>query len=633
MEPLKPQFFSNIAQTQSVAILDAGAQYGKLIVRRVRELAVQSELIPLDASTQTLKRYAAFIISGGPESVYSAAAPRVSSAIFTLGKPILGICYGMQLMNFVAGGSVKKKRRREDGLCEVALKIDSELFKGLSKTEMVLMTHGDSVDLVGTGFKVIGRSDGLIAAIENVEKKIYGVQFHPEVDLTLNGKKMLSNFLFRIAGLSPTFSIEDREEKAIEYIRQRVGIKKVLILLSGGVDSTTCAALLAKALSADQIYAIHIDTGLMRKNESAEVERSLRKPGLNLKVIKAKNIFLTATTTIDGTQTLPLNRVTDPEQKRKIIGDTFVRVAQQAIINLGLDSVEVILAQGSLRPDLIESASSLVSSKAQTIKTHHNDTFLVRQLRAQGRVIEPLSEYHKDEVRELATGLGLSESLVWRQPFPGPGLGIRILAATKPYKTPDFAKIKKQIEKFSTEKYQVRLLPIRTVGVQGDGRSYSYLAGITCLVKPDWAALIKLARAIPKTVHAVNRVAFFFGKKRLVKVEEITPTFVNLKTLAQLRQADAIVNKLLLKHQLMKTISQVPVVLLPLSFGIKDARSIAIRTMITNDFMTGVPAIPGMELPEEVLQTMVEKILAQVSGIARVCYDLTSKPPGTTEWE
>lgn len=220
-----------------IAILDAGAQYGKVIDRRVRDLAVKSELVPLNAPTKILKKYKAFIISGGPESVYSDNAPQFNPAIFELGKPILGICYGMQLMNYVAGGTVEKKARREDGLCSIAVKPASKLFAGLAENEDVLMTHGDSVDGVGEGYQVIAESDGIVAAIENAKKQIYGVQFHPEVDLTKNGKKILSNFLFDIAEFSPSFTIENRQQKAIAYIKRVVGNKKVLILISGGVDS------------------------------------------------------------------------------------------------------------------------------------------------------------------------------------------------------------------------------------------------------------------------------------------------------------------------------------------------------------------------------------------------------------
>lgn len=271
-----------------IAILDAGAQYGKVIDRRVRDLAVKSELIPLNSPTKLLKKYKAFIISGGPESVYSDNAPQFNPDIFTLGKPILGICYGMQLMNYQAGGTVEKKARREDGPCTIEVETNSRLFNGLDTKQFVLMTHGDSVDQIGKGFRKTADSDGLVAGIEDAERQLYGVQFHPEVDLSTNGKKILSNFLFDIAGFSGNYTIENREEKALEYIRKSVGDKSVLILVSGGVDSTVCAALLSKALPKEKIYAIHIDSGFMRKNESSLVEQALKVLGLNLQVIRAE---------------------------------------------------------------------------------------------------------------------------------------------------------------------------------------------------------------------------------------------------------------------------------------------------------------------------------------------------------
>jgi GMP synthase (glutamine-hydrolysing) len=306
-------------------------------------------------------------------------------------------------------------------------------------------------------------------------------------------------------------------------------------------------------------------------------------------------------------------------------------VAEQEIAKLGLRADEVVLAQGTLRPDLIESASSSASKSAETIKTHHNDTFLVRQLREQGRVVEPLSEYHKDEVRELGTELGLPDELVWRQPFPGPGLAIRMICAEEPYIKDDFESTNQKLQEFSNKEYSLQLMPIRTVGVQGDGRSYSYLAGIAG--PQNWGELMKIARDIPKTLHNVNRIAYFFGEPFEDFEPTITVTHLSKESLDQLRQADAIVNELLLKHNLIKSISQVPVVSFPVNFGREGQRSIGIRTMITNDFMTGVPAIPGKEMPENVLQEMVTRILKEVKGVARVCYDLTSKPPGTTEWE
>ncbi len=617
--------------SQQLAILDAGAQYGKVIDRRIRELKVESVLLPMNTPAEELKKYRAIIISGGPESVYGEKAPKFDPGLFHLDIPILGICYGMQLITLQMGGKVEKKDTREDGPFTIQVENDSLLFDGLEKEQQVLLTHGDTVDLAAPDFRVIAMSGELIAGIEHPAKKLYGVQFHPEVDLTINGKQIYANFLFKIAGFDASYTMEDREQQAVKHIREKIGSSYALVLVSGGVDSTVSAALVTKALGKEKVFALHIDSGFMRKNESALVKQALEKFGLNLRVVDASQTFMNATTTINGQETKKLNQTTNPEEKRKIIGDTFIRVAEQALSEMDIPRDNIFLVQGSLRPDLIESASSSVSKVAEVIKTHHNDTALVRALRDQNKIVEPLADYHKDEVRELGAMLGLPDELVWRQPFPGPGLAIRILCAEEPYITDDFSSMNAQLAEFGAGKYAATLLPIRTVGVQGDGRSYSYLAGLTG--EANWPELETIARAIPKKMHKVNRIVYLFGEKIPSPVQEITPTKLSPETVKQLQHADSIVNEILFKNNLTKSISQVPVILFPVSFGIEGNRSIGIRTIITKDFMTGVPALPGRDIPLTVLDEMVTRILKEVPGISRVAYDLTSKPPGTTEWE
>lgn len=617
---------------QKLLILDAGAQYGKVIDRRCRELNVESELKSLNINSNAINdEYKGIIISGGPQSVYAKNAPKYNKEIFSLGIPVLGICYGMQLMNYVFGGTVNKKSIREDGQCEIKLNIDSLLFSELPKKQNVLMSHGDSIDKLAEGFNASGMSEGIIASIENKEKNLYGVQFHPEVDLTDYGKEILNNFLYKISGFSGNYTVEDREQKAIEEIRNKVKDKKVLMLVSGGVDSTVCATLLGKAVSPKQIYAIHIDNGFMRLDESNKVKDALNNAGIKLNVIDAKNDFYNGTTIIDGKKTNKLCEVVEPEIKRKIIGDTFMKVSDKYIKSLNLDIKEVFLAQGTLRPDLIESASELASTNADVIKTHHNDTELVRKLRKEGRVIEPLKDYHKDEVRELGKKLDLPNHLLQRQPFPGPGLAVRMMCADKPYITKDFDKINDDLLEFSSRSINATLLPVQTVGIQGDGRTYNYLAGLSGDI--DWHELLFIAKEIPKKIHSINRIVYFLGDPIIGPIKEITPTKLTPDAIYQLQQADDIVNQELINYSLIKQLSQVPVILFPTNFGIKGSRSIGIRTFITNDFMTGRPALPGEDISEEALNKMVNRILNEVNGVSRVCYDLTAKPPGTTEWE
>jgi len=443
------------------------------------------------------------------------------------------------------------------------------------------------------------------------------------------------------------------------------------------VDSAVCAALLGKAIGAERVYALHIDNGFMRKNESARVEKALEVLGLHLKVLTAGPTFLNSTTTIRGKPTSPLDQTVHPEEKRKIIGDTFMRVAEEAVRSWGMKADEVYLAQGTLRPDLIESSSATVSHNADVIKTHHNDTELVRLLRDAGRVVEPLRDYHKDEVRELGKSLGLPEDLVWRQPFPGPGLAIRILCTEKPFKDDlfsatnatlhllvNFSGYNQQDHKFDDsavktdhvidlakeakdrvcllvknlgveetlkkiKNISATLIPIQTVGVQGDGRTYSYLAALSG--EKDWTDLFFLAKLIPKVCHNINRVVYIFGEKIEGPITEVTPTHLTQDTISQLREADDAVNTILTKYSLIRKLSQVPVVLFPVSFG-EGQRSVAIRTFITNDFMTGVPALPGEDISEACIDELARSVKS-VKGISRVAYDLTSKPPGTTEWE
>lgn len=722
-------------ESGQVAILDAGSQYGKLIDRRVRELNAHSQILPLNTTALQLldANYKAIIISGGPTNLSSSASPscqmevdsdndkdsqgktnhgiqitafgpasgdhQISSAnslvgsdnslgfdpeILECGLPILGICFGFHLINKHFNGTVRREDYREDGQFTIKVDTTSPLFQGLEEEQQALLTHGDSVHDVAVNFKPIALSGQIVAAIGNDKKKIYGTQFHPEVDLTSNGRQMLKNFLYNIAGLPGNFTMESRELECIDNIRATVRRSdKVLLLLSGGVDSTVCAALFRKALDADQVVAFHIDNGFMRKDESSNVEESLNQLGLVVKVIRAEHQFLNATTTVQVDSKDPkkkrstkmLCKVTAPEEKRKIIGDTFIKISQELIAQLDLNPDHVFLGQGTLRPDLIESASHLASSSADAIKTHHNDTELVRLLRSRGRVIEPLKDFHKDEVRTLGRDLSLPESIVSRHPFPGPGLAIRVICANEPYMEKDFsetsvlakvivsyaASLERQhplisrIQRATSEdeqqflvkigeqyKLTCTLLPIRSVGVQGDCRTYSYVVALSSENEPsNWHDMARLAKTIPRICHNVNRVCWVFGKQVQFPVNEITPTTLSPHVLSILREADYRAQTILQETNYHSKVSQMPVILIPIHFD-RDTvlrqpqpscqYSIVLRTFVTEDFMTGVPVTINDQIPIEIFHKIVEA-LNEVPAISRVLYDLTPKPPGTTEWE
>lgn len=494
-----------------VLVLDYGSQYNQLITRRIREIGVFSELKSNKMTVADIKEYnpKAIILSGGPRSVYDEDAFEIDEAIFELGIPVLGICYGMQLMaKTLAGGAVKPADgKREYGQTDVDVNVDSPLFKGTPKNQVVLMSHGDSVSSQPEGFEVVATSDSTpITAFANDEKKLYGIQFHPETTLSEYGTDILKNFVLNVAEANANWNMNDFIEEQIQNIRAQVGDRKVLLGLSGGVDSSVVGVLLHKAIG-DQLVSIFVDHGLLRKNEADQVMDSLAgKFGLNIIKVDAQERFLSK-----------LAGVTDPEQKRKIIGNEFIEVFNDEAIKLkDID----FLAQGTLYTDVIESGTDT----AQTIKSHHNVGGLPEDMHFE--LVEPLNTLFKDEVRALGEAMGMPHALVWRQPFPGPGLGIRVLGDITEDKLEivreSDAILREEIAKNNLEgevwQYFTVLTGLKSVGVMGDTRTYDYTVAVRAVTSIDgmtaefaklpWDVLQKISSRIVNEVEHVNRVVY-----------------------------------------------------------------------------------------------------------------------------
>lgn len=630
---------------EKLAILDCGGQYTKVIDRKVRELGVYTDIFPMGVAAEKLKDYGAIIFSGGPASVWENGAPEYDDAIFDLGIPMLGICYGMQMIVDHFGGKVAPNFKTEYGQIDISVDPNCPIFAGLDKTQKVLMSHGDAVSVMPNGFQLVAKTDDVCAGVYNEEKNIIGVQFHPEVDPTVNGVKMLENFVRGVCKFVEVYALEDRIQTSIDMIRRRVGEDgKVIVLVSGGVDSAVTAALLVKALRPDQVYGIHIDHGMMRKNESDIICQNLADLGLTqMQRINAEDEFFNTPLEIDGEKYAPLSETCEPEKKRAIIGHMFFVVTENAARALDLDFETAFLGQGTLRPDLIESGNPDVSGYAKKIKTHHNDVGVIRKLRDKGHVIETNWDWHKDEVRQVARMLGLDESIASRQPFPGPGLGVRILCtdggnSADPEKSAKLSEYSEKNSATSGVKREMALAPIQSVGVQGDHRSYRSLAILTDNgLDVDWDLIRNNAREIPNNLDFVNRVAYLINRKSIGGELVSVRSRICHETSDLLREIDDIVTNELMKPlpgAKTSKIAQCFAVLVPISTDGKRY-SIAIRAVVTSDFMTAQSAIPGVDFPKDALANILSRIQAHpvAEKIDMIFYDVTGKPPATVEWE
>lgn len=497
-----------------ILVVDFGGQYNQLIARRVRDCQVYCEVVPYNKALAEIKAKnpIGIIFTGGPNSVYAENSPMIEKEVFELGIPVLGLCYGMQLMTHVLEGKVSKAPVREFGKCKTEFNTDCKLFSNLPKESITWMSHVDYVENVPNGFEVVAKTDNCpCAAMQDTNRKLYAMQYHPEVLHSEKGLDMIRNFLFEVCGCKGDWNMANYAKTAIENIRQTVGDGKVVLALSGGVDSSVAAALISKAIG-DQLTCIFVDHGLMRKNEGDEVEAAFKDSGMHFIRVDAEKRFLDR-----------LAGVTDPEKKRKIIGEEFIRVFEEEGRKIG--SVD-FLAQGTIYPDVIESGAG----DAAVIKSHHNVGGLPAVVDFKG-LIEPLRSLFKDEVRKLGLEVGLADYLVWRQPFPGPGLAIRVMGEITKEKLDilrdaDYI-FRDEIAKAGLDKdinqYFAVLTTTKTVGVMGDFRTYDYtlaLRGVTTtdFMTADWAripyeVLDKVSSRIVNEVDHINRIVYDITSK------------------------------------------------------------------------------------------------------------------------
>ena len=613
----------------TIAVIDFGGQYAHLIATRIRRLGVRAEIRQPEDGAEALAGYRGVILSGSPALSSFGEDSGYDKGVFGLPVPILGLCFGHQEIASHYGGRVIHGNR-EWGRATLHLTGETPLFHGLGPTEEVWMSHFDSVVDVGPEFAEAGYTTGgsgedrhRFAAIASEKLGRYGLQFHPEVAGTRHGTTMLANFVLRICGCEPSWSSEAILEETLDRVRKEAAGRSVFLLASGGVDSTVAAVLLGQALGGDRVSLLHVDNGLMRAGESGSVLRTFRELGLgrNLHFVDATEDFLNA---LDG--------AIEPEKKRRLIGDTFIEVTQREAARLGLD--DLLLAQGTIYPDTIETGAT---RRADTIKTHHNRVPVINEMIERGEVIEPLAELYKVEVRELGERLGIQGDALGRHPFPGPGLGVRLLCSDGN---------EDGLESLTAAAAAVAgrhgldalALPVRSVGVKADKRSYEHPVllsvgeeGVAArLDGPGWEGALAAVSEITAGVPGINRCVLNLGLGRPEGAVPIAAT-VTAGRLATLRAADEVVMDALRAHGVYDEVWQCPTVLLPVRLEGQEVgagETVVIRPVHSERAMTARP----VRLPAALAGEVACRLLA-LEGVGAVALDLTSKPPGTIEWE
>ncbi|MGE5644177.1 MAG: glutamine-hydrolyzing GMP synthase [Acidobacteriota bacterium] len=590
------------APEPQISVLDAGGQYCHLIARKVRELGVYADVQPSDAPASLLATRRGIIISGGPMSVYEPGSPAVDPALFSAGVPVLGICYGLQLMAYLLGGKVERGLKGEYGMAFFDLSKSAPLFEGFAVggREQVWMSHRDTARGVPPGFEILGSTETCaIAAMADTARRLYAVQFHPEVVHTCRGREILENYVFGVCRCQRDWNPKNRIPLIKRRIHEVVGDRNVFFFVSGGVDSSVAYTLCLRALGPERVRGIYVDTGLMREGETEFVRHMFDKVAAGTVFIEpAAARFLGA-----------LAGAREPEQKRRIIGEEFVKVQEEIIDSGHFAEGDWILGQGTIYPDTIESGGT---KNAAVIKTHHNRVEGIQRLIEAGAIIEPLSSFYKDEVREIGEELGLPAELLHRHPFPGPGLAIRCLCQTGD------APIARTDDGW--------IVPVHSVGVQGDERSYRPVL-VLDEKPPQGGTLHDLATERINRLTGINRVVALVESAAPLDTLSVRDSALTAERLACLRRADAIVRRLSHDSGFDKQIWQFPVVLIPLGTA-KRPDSVVLRPIDSVDGMTArsVPMDPAL------LATMTHELL-QIPGISGVYYDLTHKPPATIEWE
>jgi GMP synthase (glutamine-hydrolysing) len=601
----------NSEPLDTIAVLDFGGQYAHLIANRIRKLGVFTRIFLPSCPVEQLNNVKGIVFSGGPTSVYAPKAPQFNKDVLNMDIPMLGICYGHQLIAQSLGGEVSLGKVNEYGISDLQIaRSGSPLLKNIPAKSRAWMSHGDHVSKLSNGFRVIASTnDCEFAAVENPERKIYGIQFHPEVKHSECGDALLGNFL-DICECEKSWSIKSYLPQISEEILDAVGEKKVFLLVSGGVDSTVAFVLLNRVLGSERVLGLHIDNGMMRLNESNLVFDYLNEEGMeNLQLCDASEDFMSA-----------LSGIIEPEKKRNIIGETFLEVKDHEMLRLSLAIDEWMIAQGTIYPDTIESGGT---ENADLIKTHHNRVQGVLDLQEEGLLLEPLADLYKDEVRILGEELGIPDKFIWRHPFPGPGLGVRLLCSDGKAigKTLDeIPELKNALEELSIK---AQLLPIKSVGVQGDSRTYAQ----PLLIENElsWEVLEKHSTSLINRFKEINRSVWLVERIAAAPFETVEQ-YCTKESLEMLRVFDEICLKFLTKNDLYNKIWQMPVVLLPLKIMGKPC--VVMRPVNSSEAMTANFA----KIDKNLLKSDLWQKLKE-AGAGALFYDITHKPPATIEWE